>query len=464
MPKGRLIPLIIVLGLVLPVLVALPGSGEAEGSAPAPPFLPPSVSLPIRPSDTVTTYTYLPLVMRAYRPPPPPPVYPNDLYYGSQWGLTKVNAPDAWALSRGEGVLIAIPDTGADYNHPDLSGKVRTDIDRDFVNSDDDAMDDEGHGTHVSGIAAAATDNNTGVAGLGWNATILPLKVMDDNGTGRVSWLVSAIYYATDQGARVINMSLGGQSSCPDGVQTAVNYAYSQGVLLVAAAGNDGKNQTVFPANCAHVLGVAATTQSDVRASFSNYGDHVSVAAPGTYIHSTCRGGDYCYMQGTSMATPFVAGLAALVYARYPTYSLDQVASAILDNAQDLGSTGWDPYYGCGRIDAFRALWDGARGNYPVCLGARVWNAGAEGQGSGGAGEFVPGEVVVTLRARAQAEALFRAQGLTPAGTLLYQARSGVQIWRLQVPVGREEAVLARLRADPAVLSADLNYIIYAQR
>ena len=478
---------VIALGLGFLLLAVGAGAGElprlsVSGPARAAPLWP-ADTLPIRPSDSITPHLYLPLVMRAYRPPPPPPVYPNDSYYGSQWGLNKVRAPEAWALSKGQGVLIAVLDTGTDYIHPDLSGKVRTDIDWDFVNNDDNARDDHGHGTHVSGIAAAATNNSIGVAGMGWDASILPLKVMDSQGRGSTAELIPAIYYAADHGARVINMSLAGTTRdnlCPSDVQAAVDYAYRRGVLLVAAAGNwPYIAQSPFPANCAHVLGVAATTSSDSRAWFSNYGDHVSVAAPGEDIYSTLRYGGYGDMDGTSMATPFVAGLAALVYARFPTYTPDQAASAILDNAQDLGSTGWDADYGCGRIDAFRALWDGARGDYPVCLGARVWSAGAGGQGGGGAGEqggggaegqggggaeeVIPGEVVVTLRAGAQAEALFQAQGLARAGSLLYQARSGVQVWRLRVPVGQEEAVLSRLRADPAVIAADRNYRISAQ-
>jgi len=501
---------ILLLAMLAPGLVLLLGQAPA-GSAVA--WSEHWISAGAEPV-TETTHLYLPLVMRAYRPPPPPPVYPNDPYYGSQWGLTRVRAPEAWALSTGQGVLIAVLDTGTDYTHPDLSGKVRTDIAWNFVNNND-ARDNNGHGTHVSGIAAAATNNGIGVAGMGWDASILPLKVMDSQGRGSTAELIPAIYYAADHGARVINMSLAGTTRdnlCPSDVQAAVDYAYRRGVLLVAAAGNwPYIAQSPFPANCAHVLGVAATTSSDSRAWFSNYGDHVSVAAPGEDIYSTLRYGGYGYMDGTSMATPFVAGLAALVYARFPTYTPDQVASAILDNAQDLGSTGWDIYYGCGRIDAFRALWDGARGDDPVCLGARVWSAGAggqggggageqggggageqggggageqggggageqggggageqgsggaEGQGSGGAGEVIPGEVVVTLRAGARAEALFRAQGLDPAGALLYRARSGIQVWRLRVPVGQEEAVLARLRADPAVIAADRNYRISAQ-
>jgi hypothetical protein len=433
--------------------------------------------------------------MRAYRPPPPPPVYPNDPYYGSQWGLTRVRAPEAWALSTGQGVLIAVLDTGTDYTHPDLSGKVRTDIDRDFVNNDDDAMDDNGHGTHVSGIAAAATNNGRGVAGMGWDASILPVKVMDSNGSGNSSLLINRDLLCCRP------RRPGHQYESGRPVLLPLRFADCSGLRLQpgrpagGSGGNNGANRTVFPANCAHVLGVAATNSYDTRADFSNYGDHVSVAAPGTSIYSTLWGGGYGYMQGTSMATPFVAGLAALVYARFPTYTPDQAASAILDNAQDLGSTGWDADYGCGRIDAFRALWEGARGDYPVCLGARVWSAtgageqgsggagepggggaeeqrrgaeeqrgrGAEEQRSAGAGEVIPGEVVVTLRAGARAEALFRAQGLETAGALLYRARSGVQVWRLQVPVGQEETVLARLRADPAVIAADRNYRIRAQ-
>lgn len=405
---------------------------------------------------------YLPLIMRGYRPPPPPPIYPNDTSYNAQWGLSRIRAPEAWALSKGGGVLLAVLDTGTDYTHSDLSSKVRTDIDYDYINDDSDAMDDNGHGTHVSGIAAAATNNNQGVAGLGWEATILPLKVMNSEGEGSTAELIPAIYYAADLGAKVINMSLGGPYSCPSNLQDAVNYAYGRGALLVAAAGNGGTYRTLFPANCAHVLGVAATTSLDNRASFSNYGPHVSVAAPGTNILSTLPYNLYDYWNGTSMATPFVAGLAALVYARFPTYTPDQVASAILDNAQDLGSPGWDIYYGCGRIDAFKALWDGAQGNYPLCLGTQVW--GAEGPGSGGTEEVVPGEVVVTVQAGARVEDLFRAQGPASSSALLYQARSGVQVWRLQVPVGQEEAIIARLRADPAVFAADRNYVIRAQR
>ena len=319
---------VIALGLGFLLLAVGAGMGNplplpVSGPARAAPFWPTDPQ-PIRPSDSITPYLYLPLVMRAYRPPPPPPVYPNDPYYytyGYQWGLNKVRAPEAWALSTGQGVLIAVLDTGTDYIHPDLSGKVRTDIDWDFVNNDDNARDDHGHGTHVSGIAAAATNNSIGVAGMGWDASILPLKVMDSQGRGSTAELIPAIYYAADHGARVINMSLAGTTRdnlCPSDVQAAVDYAYRRGVLLVAAAGNwPYIAQSPFPANCAHVLGVAATTSSDSRAWFSNYGDHVSVAAPGEDIYSTLRYGGYGDMDGTPCATLFYCDQASEIQ-RWP--------------------------------------------------------------------------------------------------------------------------------------------------
>lgn len=413
------------------------------------------INLTLQVVERPLAHAYLPVVTRAYTPPPPPPRYPNDPYLSSQWAWDRVDAPEGWALSTGHGVLIAVLDTGTDLDHPDLASKVRTDIDYDFVNGDNVADDDNGHGTHVSGIAAAATDNGIGVAGMGWEAAILPLKVLDSAGEGTADNLATAIRYAADQGAGVVNMSLGGAFSCPWYVQQKSDYAYNLGVVLVAAAGNDGAGQEVFPANCAHVLGVAATDSYDSRASFSNWGNHVSVAAPGTSIYSTTPYGQYGYMQGTSMATPFVAGLAGLVRARFGTYTPDQVASAILDNAQDLGTAGWDPYYGCGRINAFRALWVGAPGSSPLCLGSSAWSDGAEPALV--SAPFVPGQVIVSLHSNTNAQAV----------SLRYGARAeflpALEGWRLQVPVGQEQSVLARLRADPAVAHADLNYVVSAQ-
>ena len=412
------------------------------------------VDLTLRVVDTSLSHIHLPLILRNYTPSPPPPLYPNDPYYTSQWALEKVDAPEAWGISTGQEVLIAILDSGTDLDHPDLAGKVRTDIDRDFVNNDGEADDDHGHGTHVSGIAAAATNNAQGVAGLGWEATLLPLKVLDADGNGYADDLADAIRYAADQGAEVINMSLGGAVPCPWYVQDAVDYAYAGRVILVAAAGNNQGNTENFPANCTHVLGVAATDPDDTRASYSNYGNHVSVAAPGSGIYSTLMGGWYGYMSGTSMATPYVAGLAALVYSRYPTYTPDQVASAILDNALDIGTPGWDMYTGCGRIEAFSALWVGAHGSSPVCLeGVAPY---LKSQTPNPNPQIVPGEIIVALRPGVSVEAV-SLQYKTSAEFL-----PTLDAWLFHVPPGQERAILAWLRADPAVAHADLNYVVTA--
>ncbi|MCD4739144.1 MAG: S8 family peptidase, partial [Anaerolineae bacterium] len=272
---------------------------------------------------------FLPLILRNYTPPILAHM-PNDTYYNDQWAMDKINAPLAWGRSQGDGILIAVLDTGADFGHADLAGKLRSDIDHDYINNDTTAQDDNGHGTHVAGIAAATTDNTRGVAGLGWNATVLPLKVLDAAGSGGTRGIEDAIYYATDHGAKIISMSL---SSEPDqnlncisdtpSLANAIEYAYNHGVLVVTAAGNAyGNADKVIPANCPHVLTIGATTSSDQRASFSNTGNVIDLAAPGSSILSTYWPGDgYDYLSGTSMATPYVSGLAALVWAAHPTYT-----------------------------------------------------------------------------------------------------------------------------------------------
>ena len=249
-------------------------------------------------------------------------------------------------------------------------------------------------------------------------------------------------------------MSLGAPGDCPEIVQQAVDYAYARGVVLVAAAGNNSGNTEMFPANCEHVLGVAATQSNDSVAYYSNYGNHVSVAAPGSEIYSTgwvndsrtvCTSG-YCYKWGTSMATPHVAGLAALLLARYPSYTPDQIGSAILDSADDLGDAGWDEYYGCGRINAARALSAGARSTSPICQGTQPWAAAATGTPT--AAPFAPGEVLVAFRPGVQAAQA--AQRHSASAEFLLT----LDVWRLQVPPGQEEAILAHLQADPAVAYA----------
>ncbi len=280
---------------------------------------------------------------------------PNDPYWSSQWGMTKIEAPSAWDITTGSNsVVIAIVDTGVDLFHPDLSGKLVSGYD--FVNDDSNPQDDYGHGTHVAGIAAARTNNGTGVAGLSWGAKIMPVKVLDNNGSGGYEDVASGIIYAANNGADIINLSLGG--AAPSSVlEDAVEYAYALGYVVVAATGNE--NSTVsYPARYPEVIAVAATDSNDQRASFSNYGPEVDVAAPGVSIRSTYwwGGSTYGWLSGTSQASPHVAGLAALIWSVSPGLNNTQVESIIKQTAKDLGAAGRDNYYGFGRINARRAL------------------------------------------------------------------------------------------------------------
>jgi len=412
--------------------------------------------------NTPLNTVHLPLIMSNYThvPPLPTPRYANDPAYSQQWALEKMEVPAAWSISTGQGTLVAVLDTGTDLDHPDLADKVRADIDRDFANDDTVADDDHGHGTHVSGIVAAATDNSLGVAGMDWEGAILPLKVLRGDGYGTESDLAEAIYYAADRGADVINMSLGGPSdNCPQFLQDAVDYAHAKGVVVVAAAGNhvgSEPNAEMCPANCTHVLGVAATERDDSVAGYSNYGTHVGVAAPGSGIYSTLLNGQYGNKSGTSMATPHVAGLAALVRASFPSYTADQIASAILDNAEELGAAEWDPYAGCGRVNALQALSVGARGTRPACLES-VGLQQMEAAKAPITARFVPGEVIVSFRPGTKAQTTIEQYGM---GAEFLPALGA---WRLRVPSGQEQATLSRLRADPAVAYADLNHLVSAQ-
>ncbi len=246
---------------------------------------------------------------------------PNDPSFSSQWGPKKVSAESAWNVTRGSSsVLIAVVDTGVDLDHPDLDGKVRTDIDYDFVNNDSSAQDDNGHGTHVAGIAAAETNNSTGIAGMCPNCQILPVKVLSSSGSGSYSAIASGIRYAADKGAKVINLSLGGSSGSTT-LADAVNYANSKGALLACAAGNSNTSAASYPAYYSACVAVAATDSNDNRASFSNYGSWVDTSAPGVSIYATYWNNTYSSLSGTSMATPHVAGLAGLLFSQGRTQS-----------------------------------------------------------------------------------------------------------------------------------------------
>jgi thermitase len=279
---------------------------------------------------------------------------PDDAYFGLQWGLTKIGAEQAWEVTNGSpSVNIAIVDTGVDLDHPDLADKLMSNINFTNFGNPDDVY---GHGTHVAGIAAAMTNNGMGVAGLGCSATIMNVKVLDDNGMGAYSWIVSGIIWAADHGAEIINMSLGG-SYASSALEDAINYAWSKGVVMVAAAGNNGDTTPMYPAYYTNCIAVAATDASDARTSWSNYGDWIDVAAPGLSIYSTLKNSSYGYMSGTSMASPHVAGLAALLFTTVSDTNgdgklNDEVRSRIEATCDDVGVSG----IGHGRINAAQAV------------------------------------------------------------------------------------------------------------
>lgn len=283
---------------------------------------------------------------------------PNDTYFGNQWGLVKVKAPEAWDISHGaSSVKIAILDTGIDRDHEDLASKTVARVNFTSAASDDDL---NGHGSHVAGIASAITGNALGVAGLGYNASLVSVKVLDDSGSGYYSWIVNGIKWAADNGARVINLSLGG-SSGSSLLKDAIDYAWSKGVVLACAAGNSGKSSPTYPAYYDNCIAVAATDNNDQKASWSSYGSWVDVAAPGVNIFSTLPNHknsigllNYGSLSGTSMSTPFVAGLAGLIFGYDLNLTNSQVRSAIETYADDIAGTG--TYWSQGRINAYRSL------------------------------------------------------------------------------------------------------------
>lgn len=275
---------------------------------------------------------------------------PDDPKFRYQWGLKKPGFQDAWSRTRGSGVDVAVVDTGAAVGHVDLRRKVAEA--RDIVNDDGTVRDLSGHGTHVAGIVAARTDNRKGVAGGCPNCKLLVAKVFDGKNTGTVARFAEGIRWSADHGAEVINLSF--VHPLPSTVEkNAIDYARNKGAVVVAAAGNKDTNDPTYPAASPGVIAVAATNKDDKRASFSNYGNWVDVAAPGVKILSTIPRG-YASWSGTSMATPHVSALAALLASQ--ARSRENIENRITSTAVDLGPNGRDPYYGAGRISADRAV------------------------------------------------------------------------------------------------------------
>jgi serine protease len=346
---------------------------------------------------------------------------PNDLYYSLQWHMPQVQSEQAWDVANGSGVVVAVVDTGVAYeNHgvyaqaPDLAGTSFT-AGHDFVNGDSHPNDDNGHGTHVAGTVAQTTNNSLGVAGLAFGATIMPVKVLDSQGSGTHADMADGFTWATNHGADIINYSSGGSHSTTK--EDAVNYALSHGVVVVAAAGNANTSSLDCPACYPGVIAVGATDYNMNRSYYSNYGcgrdGHcLDVVAPGgdttadlngdeyadgvlqQTFKFACTGGThdftdfvYCFFEGTSMATPHVAAAAALLLDANPSLLGQQVGTCLRKTALDRGAPGYDTTYGYGLIQA-RAALDacltvGGVAELPDTVAVAAEEAGVPAEGSG---------------------------------------------------------------------------------
>lgn len=294
---------------------------------------------------------------------------PNDPYYpvvggeGQATYLNTVRVPQAWDLSKSTGnQIVAVLDTGIDAGHPDLAGRLVPGYNA-VSSTRPNPVDDNGHGTMTLGIIAAGANNGVGVAGVGWSAKAMPVKVLDGNGEGYDADIAEGIDWAVAHGAKVINMSLGGTAVAGTILHDAIKRAVAKGVVVVASAGNDGDGRAQYPASYPEVIAVGATNWGGVLTDFSSYGDWVDIAAPGwdiltTGARSLTPAGypPYWYCTGTSCSAPIVAGVAAMVKNKWPTFTPAQVATRLKVLARDAGPRGTDNYYGAGIVDAYAAL------------------------------------------------------------------------------------------------------------
>ncbi len=314
---------------------------------------------------------------------------PNDSLYNNQYSLQKINAEAAWDITKGSrDIVIAIVDTGVDWDHPDLAGNIWTNeeelngtagVDDDnngYVDdirgwdfggttgvADNNPMEDQpDHGTHVAGIVGAVTNNNTGVASIGYNCRIMAVKTAQDNirdsfGRALISYGYQGIIYAVDNGAKVINCSWGSYSFS-SAFQAVIDYAVANGVLLVGAAGNENNRDAIYPGNYKGALSVGYSNSQDLRDPSSNYGEKVDLFAPGSGIFDTWQNNTYAQLSGSSMASPLVAGIAGLVFTKFPEYSPLQVAEQIRVNADNIDNL--NPSYtyllGSGRANAYQSV------------------------------------------------------------------------------------------------------------
>jgi serine protease len=307
---------------------------------------------------------------------------PNDPYYSYQWHMPQINMPAAWDQSTGiQSVVVAVIDCGVAYETygaytqaPDLAGTHFV-AGYDFVNNDSHPNDDCGHGTHVTGTVAQTTNNAVGVAGVAFDCSIMPIKVLDASGNGTYTAIVNGITFAADNGAEVINMSLGGATGST-ALQNAVIYAHNAGVTIVCAAGNAGTSAAQYPAAYTDCISVSAVRYDRTYPSYSSYGSTIDICAPGgdvtvdqnadgypdgvlqqTHDGVTYGTFGYYFFEGTSMASPHVAGVAALLISKAGgSMTPDAVRAALQNTATDLGPAGWDQHYGYGEVNASAAL------------------------------------------------------------------------------------------------------------
>jgi subtilisin family serine protease len=289
--------------------------------------------------------------------------FPNDPMFNDQYSHKVTQAQEGWKISTGQktkDLIIAIVDTGVDAKHPDLAAKIVPG--HSSYPGEDPGVDKQGHGTHCAGIASAIGDNKVGVIGVSPFTKIQPVKVLNDQGSGTYAAVAEGMVWAASNGAKVMSMSLGGPSNSQAMVD-AVNLAVKNDVLVVVAMGNDGDDSISYPAGIKGVMAVGATDSSDAIASFSQYGPHISVSAPGVKILSTFPTYknaigmlNYGKISGTSMATPYVSGLAGLVRATFPNLDANATRAKIEKSADDLGEKDFDVHYGWGRVNVAKAL------------------------------------------------------------------------------------------------------------
>ena len=343
-----------------------------------------------------------------------PATAPNDALYAKyQWALPRVGMPLVWPAQLGRPeVTVAVVDTGFTPTHADL-GCVPVVSPRNVVAGTSNPLDDEGHGTHVAGIITACTDDGIGVAGLAPGVSLMPVKVLDDTGSGYWSDILSGVDWAVDHGARIVNLSLGGPltSSQVAAFQPTFDAAWAQGVTVVAASGNTGGTGLFYPASLDHVLAVAATDSADAHASFSTANAAVDIAAPGVSVVSTvpigtckmCSASGYLWASGTSMAAPHVAAAAAVLASARPDLTPAQIESALESAALDLGTAGRDDLFGFGRLRVDTALAAAAAFAPPDTVSPttdRAWpHAGATGVRTSATPHVVFSEQVTNLTA-----------------------------------------------------------------